>query len=421
MVLLDLPLWAVLTWLFMLGSVLGSFLNVCIYRIPQEESFGNQLRGLIWPSSRCPKCGQPLLRRDNVPIFGWLWLRGRCRFCRTRISARYPLVELLNALLFVAVYLMEVPWEPGSTIRDSCLFTDLWQQTIGWDGSSSLPRAEQMWLLHWRYAFHMVLIEALLVATFIDFDLWIIPDGATLPAMAVGLLGAVAHGMLWLVPIWCVTPSAPPGWIVASPHMHGLAVSLAGLVMGGGIVWTVRIIGTKILKREAMGFGDVVLMAMIGSFVGWQPVVVVFFLAPMCALVWVAVRWMFQPNREFPYGPYLSLATLVVLIGWNQIWPRVERIFCIGPLLVPMAAFGIGMLALSLLLVQLVKRLLGISLDEEPWQEVWTSADQLTHFSREKIDLDQGSWRAAGRCPDEWAGKATGRGMRYEQRWRSDC
>ena len=101
----------ILIWLFVLGAVLGSFLNVCVYRIPQHERLIDQLRGLVSPGSHCPRCKAPIRKTDNIPIIGWLRLKGRCRNCRGRISFRYPLIELLNGLLFVVVYWLELPHE----------------------------------------------------------------------------------------------------------------------------------------------------------------------------------------------------------------------------------------------------------------------------------------------------------------------
>lgn len=439
--LFDLPLWdyLFLGWLFVLGAVLGSFLNVCIYRLPLEERFWPQLRRLVSPPSSCPKCGHRIWRRDNVPLLGWLLLRGRCRFCRTWISPRYPAIECLNGLLFVVLYLLEIPQGFGSTMNDSCLYSSIWSQATSAIGQTY---SQQMLLLHVRYVYHLVLIEALIVATFIDFDHWIIPDGATLPAMCVGVIGGWAFGSLWLLPLWFQQPvivdtartSLPwlapvlfggtshiPDWIADWPHLHGLAVSLAGLIVGGGIVWVVRLIGAGILRREAMGFGDVVLMAMMGSFLGWQPVVIVFFLAPLCALAAVSVRWIVHRQREIPYGPYLSLAALILLIGWKQIWPRVDQIFDMGSLLIPLSVLGAVALAASLLMLQLIKWMFGISSGDEPAEDVWRSADQLSFSCGEKVDPHVGSWNEGGRRRDTWPGTAAGRGLVHEQRWRSQC
>ena len=293
----------------------------------------------------------------------------------------------------------------------------------------------------------MVLIEALVVSTFIDFDLQIIPDGATLPAMCVGVLGGLVIGQVHLVPVWFQRGdlsnfvaliydvwgdgAAPPGWLktitgfwwmsgsgipswcAQYPHLHGLAVSLAGLVVGGGVVWIVRIIGQSVLKQEAMGFGDVVLMAMVGSFLGWQPTVLVFVLAPALALIAVAGTWLINRPREIPYGPYLSLAALIVILGWKWIWDMFERVFELGPMLPFLAlAMSLGLYGL-LQLVQFIKWCLGIELYPPDWVEEWTSADQLSYLAMEQTDPQQGQWRNSS-----WPGSQAGTGRIHVDNWR---
>lgn len=428
----DVPQWIVLVWLFTVGAVIGSFLNVCIYRIPQHESLWASLRGLYSPPSYCPRCRQPISPWDNIPIFGWLKLRGRCRNCHLRISPRYPLIELFNGLLFVVMYWFEVPAGFGATIQESGIDAVL--------GPKGIPGSD--WLsptavVNWRYAYHMVLLEALLVASFIDIDLKIIPDGVTVPAMLVGLVGAAVVGQVYLVLLWFQDPSVVrsirtafpeslqwlltgprvPQWFAEYPHWHGFLVSLAGLIVGGGTVWIVRLLGFWILRQEAMGFGDVVLMAAIGSYLGWQPTLIVFFLAPVCALAVVLLSLVLWRGREIPYGPYLSLATLLLLLGWKQIWPIAERVFSLGPVLIVIAVFMTAMLAASLQLMQLLKLALGIPLypSEAPLEE-WTSADQLAFFANENVDLQRGRWPH-----EEWQGTSAGRGTVHEDAWRNGC
>ncbi|MGE3313552.1 MAG: A24 family peptidase [Planctomycetaceae bacterium] len=424
----GLPLYIVLLHLFVLGSVVGSFLNVCIYRMPLHEKLFDQLRGLNSPPSTCPRCGNRIRLRDNIPILGWLMRRGRCFNCQGKIAMRYPLIELMNGLLFVLVYWMEVPSSYYSTLEQSCLWAD-----VGPTGNIGLWMLSPAAVANWRYVYHMVLIEGLVVATFIDFDLRIIPDGSTVPAMIIGVVGALVLGQMFLVPVWIQDPgilrtieligpewlpSMPqlayvPTWTREHPHLHGLAVSLAGLIVGGGLVMAVRVMGQWVLKQEAMGFGDVVLMAMIGSFIGWQPTVIVFFLAPLCALVVVAACWLFRRGREIPYGPYLSLATLIVILGFKPIWARTEQIFSLGILLPFFAIVSGAGFVFCLQMIQLTKRILGIPLYQEEWIDEWTSADQLTFQSGERVDPKQGSWQR-----DEWPGINSGRGSSHEQRWR---
>ena len=434
------PLWIVLIFLFLYGAVLGSFLNVCIFRIPQKDGLWDSLKGLGSPPSYCPGCKNHISPIDNIPVIGWLKLGGRCFYCDMRISPRYPLIEFFNGLLFVFVYWLEIPSDYGAKIGDGGLFTILGPQ--GFAGSFWLSPSA---VLHWRYVYHMVLLEALIVATFIDIDLRIIPDGSTLPAMAVGVLAALTIGQVHLVPLWFQEPSLArstglilpdwlngllnqpantgrfyvPSWITAHPHWHGLLVSLTGLAVGGGIVWAVRLIGFWVLRQEAMGFGDVVLMACIGAFFGWQPTVVVFFIAPVCAILVVVCCWLFWRDREIPYGPYLSLGALIVIVGWEKIWPIAERVFSYGPILIVLAMFMGVLLVAILQAMQLVKRMLGIPLYPDPWIEDWTSADQLTQFAGETVDIYQGRWRPET-C-EQWPGTAAGRGMGFDENWRRGC
>ncbi|MES2789943.1 MAG: prepilin peptidase [Planctomycetota bacterium] len=440
MTLFDLPLWLVLPFLFTLGAVIGSFLNVCIYRIPQHEKFWDSLKSLVSPPSSCPNCHNLIPTRDNIPILGWFILGGRCRFCRQQFSVRYAMIELLNALLFVLVYWMEIPENLHQGLQGSCLYTNLGPQ--GYPGSDWLsPQA----VLMWRYIYHMVLIEALVVATFIDFDLRIIPDGVTLPAMFVGVAGSLI-GQVHIVPAWFqrsdlshfitmiydvwgdgtppgwlksvsgwwwMSGSGVPSWFAQYPHWHGLLVSLAGLVVGGGIVWIVRFIGHLVLRQEAMGFGDVILLAMIGSFLGWQPAVMVFIIAPVIALLVVIVTWLFFRQREIPYGPYLSIAALIVIVGWKWLWGVFEHVFEMGPLLPFFAlAMSVGLYAL-LQCSQFVKWCLGIELYPPEWTEAWTSADQLSYLAMEQVDPQQGRWRQA-----EWPGTSAGTGQLQTNNWK---
>lgn len=421
----DIPIEFMLFSVFILGCVLGSFLNVCVYRFPQHDTLARQLRSIWSPRSACPNCATPILPRDNIPVLGWILLSGRCRNCRSRISIRYPVVELANGLLFALVYWLEIPADRLATVAESSGFSVYGPQ---------LQRGlSQTALLNWRYVYHMILIEALVVASLIDWDLKIIPDGATVPAMILGVLLGGAVGQVYLVPVWFQHPQAAqlwnallpgigdfmdasviPAWISAFPHLHGLAVSVVGLLVGGGLVWGVRLIGHRVLKREAMGFGDVILMALIGSFLGWQPALVAFFLAPIAALLVVAVGLVVSRPRVIPYGPYLSLAAVCVMLSWNKLGGYFENIFQQGPLVPLMAIVMAAALYVTLHMMQFIKRLLGIPLYPEPeWEERWTSADQLLHFSGEQVDVQQGQWPVP-----MWPGVLAARGQGQEAEWR---
>lgn len=426
----DVPQWIVLPWLFAFGAVVGSFLNVCIYRIPQHERLWDQLTGLTHPPSSCPYCRRRILAIDNIPVFGWLILRGRCRFCRHWIPPRYALIEFFNGLLWVLLYVAIVPAGFGAKVTSSCLWSP-----IGPLAQPGLSHDQIVFQLHAAYFYYLVLCEALLVATFIDFDLQIIPDGATVPALIVGILAALAIGNLQVWPAWFQNPprlqlllnamprwshwmlegSARPAWMVAHPHLHGLVSSLAGIAVGGGVIWILRVIGQWAWKREVMGFGDVVLMMMIGSFLGWQPTLMVFFVAPFCGLVATVVSLQLFKARELAYGPYLAMATVIVLLTWNVYFSRNEFWFELGPLIVIVAVIMIVLMAATLILVRQVRRLLGFQdFDAEALEENWRSADQLAFFANKDFESGRGSLHV----PD-WPGRSAGQGRQFSDRWRS--
>jgi leader peptidase (prepilin peptidase)/N-methyltransferase len=276
--------------LFLIGTVVGSFLNVCIYRLPWQKS-------VIWPASHCPRCLHAIAPRDNVPIVGWLRLGGCCRDCGGRIAVRYPLVEGLCGLLFLALFL-----------------TDGFNQRTSW---GEIPAAA---LLVWLY--HALLVSLLLAATFIDYDLTIIPDEITVTGMVL----AVGLGTLF--------PEIRPEPALRHTSLEGLVVGLVGLFVGGGLTEFFRRGGTLVLRREAMGFGDVTLMAMIGAFLGWQGAVLTFFIAPFFGLahaLWKLVRYVAKcltgdqlssADREIPFGPYLSMAAVALVLAWRWLWPN---------------------------------------------------------------------------------------------------
>lgn len=425
----DLPPAFMVVFMFLYGAVLGSFLTVCVHRFPPHETVFGAWRSLTKPLwSYCDRCETRLPAKDNVPILGWLWLRGRCRFCKRGIPGKYPLIELANGLLFVLVYVMEVPQGRFAPFTDSCLTTSLSPANpaniFGFTGAA---------MINLRVVFHLVLIEALLVASLIDWELMIIPDSVTLPPMTLAMIIATLFGKFWLVPVWIQDPSllrsaiafvtgrwkpigsatAVPAWIAEHPNWHGLAASVAGLLVGGGVIWGIRLIGHAALRREAMGFGDVVLMAMVGAFLGWQPTVVAIFLAAGLSVPMILCTRLAAWDREIPFGPFLSVGTLVTLLGWKWIWPRVEMYFSLGVLLPVVVVFFGGGLFVLLLLIRSIKRLFGWQNDADDLFEEWTSADHLFHYSGETVDRQQGQWRR-----DSWPGESSGRGQSQWEQWR---
>jgi leader peptidase (prepilin peptidase)/N-methyltransferase len=283
----------------LIGTVVGSFLNVCIYRIPWEKS-------VIWPGSRCPNCYSRIAARDNLPIVSWIALRGECRQCGAPISPRYPLVEALVGVLFLGVYLVDVIAPAGGP----------WGQI----SSIQLVGAVE----------HAVFLALLVAATFIDYDLMIIPDEITITGMVIG----VGVGTLW--------PQVRPVPSNAVTPWQGFWDGLLGLLVGAGLTWGVRIITRLVLTvfrhmgrtelTEGLGLGDVTLMGMIGALLGWRATVLTFFLASFYGLahaVWKLLRYFRKrsgggqsssADHEMPFGPYLSMAAATLVFVWPWLW-----------------------------------------------------------------------------------------------------
>ncbi len=221
---------------FVFGACIGSFLNVCIYRLPKGES-------VVRPGSHCA-CGQPIAWRDNIPILSWLILRGRARCCGRSFSFRYPFIELLTALLFVACWML---FPPAKAVAG------------------------------------MVLVSIVICATFTDVDGMIIPDAFTIGGGVAGVLISLAlpalHGQ------------AHDFYAIASLRA-GLDAVL-GLLVGSGLVLWIALVAEAVLKKEAMGFGDVKYLGALGAFVGWQGAVFAMFGGAIIGCVWVlfAVLW----------------------------------------------------------------------------------------------------------------------------------
>ena len=285
-----------------------------------------------WPNRICPRCGARSSRFSIGDAIRSALFNPPCAVCGQRASRRW-LPSACVALLFAAF-----TWAVG---KGCC-------QHLTEGGSID-------WI-HWRIVYHLILISLLIVATVIDFKVYLIPDSITIPGMIVGIAGATWFGNLQLIPVWIDAHLEVPGlrgayipeWIRLHWHLHGLAWSVAGLLVGGGLTWLVRSVSSKVMGREALGFGDVTLMAMIGSFVGWQAVLFVFALAPLCGMCLAFFAWLLTGKTYVPYGPFLSVATLAVLCTWRWIWPPMRFIFGHPPTIGAMV--GGSLLALAILL-----------------------------------------------------------------------
>jgi leader peptidase (prepilin peptidase)/N-methyltransferase len=255
-----------------LGACIGSFLNVCIWRIPRDES-------VVTPRSHCPACNRLIPWYLNIPVISWVMLRGRCRWCRAPISARYIGVELLTAALFCVVFLQyafETPMLGMVPLTDAALIPIYW-----------------------------IFLAALVCGTFVDLDHMILPDSVTIGGMIAGpifstLVPEMHHGQT----VW----------------YQGLLASGIGEIAGFGLLFLVAVLGEKVFKKEAMGFGDVKLMGAVGAFLGWQAVLFVLIAGSLVGSV-VGVTLILLKKTELqgriPFGPYLSLGALI-WVFWGQ-------------------------------------------------------------------------------------------------------
>lgn len=234
---------------FVLGTIVGSFLNVCIHRIPRHES-------VVHPGSRCG-CGAPIRWHDNIPILGWVLLGGKARCCGRRFSARYPLVELGTGVLF-AVCWMEMP------------------------GPAAAVTA-------------MVFGCMLLTGALIDLDHMIIPDRFSVGLAVLGLLLAVVFPTLHLE-----AGERSGYWLIDG--LRGLGVSVTGLLIGSALILWVGILSELVLRREAVGFGDVKLMGGIGAFCGWQGAVFALFGGAVIGTVVLGLAGVLRVLRVLPRG-----------------------------------------------------------------------------------------------------------------------
>ena len=246
------PSWLVQLFVFAIGAMIGSFLNVCIYRMPREQS-------IVWPGSRCPHCEHPIAWYDNIPVVSFLALHAACRHCQQPIRWRYPLVELLTGLVSIAV--------------------------VRRFGLTPIRLVD------------LVFVYGLIVISFIDVEFQIIPDEISLGGLAFGL---VVSGMF-------------PALHATDSRWLALGRSLVGAVVGAGLLYGIGVVGDFVFRKESMGMGDVKLLAMAGSLLGWKLVVLTFFLSPMIALIPGLIVMFWKRSHVIPYGPFLSLGLVVSL------------------------------------------------------------------------------------------------------------
>lgn len=235
-----------------LGLAVGSFLNVCIYRLPRRAS-------LVHPGSRCPSCGRDLSWLDNIPVVSWLVLRGRCRQCGAAISAQYPVIEIVTAVLAVTI----VAWTaPGPLLASRLVFA-----------------------------------TTLIVLFMIDLEHQILPNSITLPGIGIGFLCSLM---------------APPGPLD----------SVLGILLGGGVLYVIAAGYYMLRGEEGMGMGDVKMLAMIGAFLGWRAVLLTLVLASFAgAVVGAALVATSRGGMRYalPFGTFLAMGALIAMLAGDAI------------------------------------------------------------------------------------------------------
>jgi leader peptidase (prepilin peptidase)/N-methyltransferase len=260
-----------------IGALIGSFLNVVIHRIPREQS-------IVLPSSKCPNCRAEIKPYDNIPVISYLILRGRCRSCGVSISPRYPAVEALTGLLFAAV-----TWHDG---------------------------------LSYALAFDLAFVAAMIALIFIDAEHMILPNVITYPGVLFALLTRL------LLP-YLVSPAHfddLPQLITAFPKLPLWAVSLIGAALGaligGGSLWLMGFLWEKLRGIEAMGFGDVKMMLMVGAFLGWRLTLLTIMMGALSGSL-AGIAMMYKRGRNLqmmlPFGIFLGIGAIISFLVGSRI------------------------------------------------------------------------------------------------------
>ena len=289
------------------GACIGSFLSVCIYRIPRDES-------IVRPRSHCPSCGKLIPWYFNIPVLSWLMLGGKCHYCKSRISPRYLILEVFTALLFTVVWLQVIA---GLTMPE-----DLYNAWLTYGNDLLAPPSARFGLtplLHPALLLaYWLVLWGLILGTFVDLEHYILPDRVTIGGIIAGVI------LSGLIPTLHFTLS----WQTA------LIRSVVGLVAGFGGLWLVAIIGEFVFKKEAMGFGDVKLMGAIGAFFGWKAVIFSLLAASLFGSI-VGVTLIALHKRQLqgriPFGPFLAIGTLIWMF-WGRALTTAYMQFLLPPM-----------------------------------------------------------------------------------------
>ncbi len=275
----QLPPSFALIFIGVLGAIIGSFLNVVIHRVPVGES-------IVFPNSRCPGCSAAIGWYDNIPILSYLVLRGQCRSCKTGIAIRYPAVELLTAVLYVAV-----TWRDGLTL--------------------ALP-------------FDLIFVSALVALIFIDAEHMLLPNAITYPGVVFALVARL------VIPLATGAPHFDDLEPLTRGMLHGMPLWTASLIgavlgalIGGGSLWLMGWTWEKLRGIEAMGLGDVKMMFMVGAYVGWRLTILTIFLSVLSGSL-IGIALMARQGRRnmqmlLPFGVFLGIGAIAGLLVGSQI------------------------------------------------------------------------------------------------------
>jgi len=270
---IDVPIPIACAFLGVFGAIIGSFLNVVIHRLPREQS-------IVFPNSACPKCRKAIKAYDNIPILSYLILRGRCRHCGVHISNRYPAVEALTAILFVAA-----AWHDG---------------------------------LSFALAFDLAFAASMVALVFIDAEHMILPNKITYPGIVFAIIARILVPYLAgpahfddLPQLLNVFPTLPVGLV-------SLIGAVVGALAGGGSLWLMGFMWEKLRGVEAMGFGDVKMMLMVGAFLGWRLTILTILLGALTGSIAGIIVMYRRGGRNLqmmlPFGIFLGIGSIVSLL-----------------------------------------------------------------------------------------------------------
>jgi leader peptidase (prepilin peptidase)/N-methyltransferase len=331
----------VLVVCFLIGCAVGGVLNVCASRLPWEKS-------LLWPGPRCFSCYQPIRWYDQIPILGYLLVGGRCRTCRQPFGIRFLLVELFTGLAFAGLFYLEI-------VRNVLDLPSLAPLPV----QEAIARGEIPWVGWGVFAAHAVLLSFLILVTITDLEHLEIPLSITLWGTLVGLVVSTLFPWPWpgtqtlptptfAAPIPAILPGLYPwplwhelpDWLAPGTWTLGLATGLAGAFAGTVVLRGVRFLFGLGRGIEGLGMGDADLMMMAGAFVGWQPILIAFFVAVLPGLVFGVAQLFMRGDQAMPFGPPLCIGVLLTLWFWPVLGLMFQPLLMNGELMGTLAVFG---------------------------------------------------------------------------------